>query len=39
MRKYADWGSAIVALLMIMGCSFLGTFVAGLALLLIFGLV
>lgn len=39
MRKHADWGSAVVALLLIMGCSFIGTLAAGLALLLIFGLV
>lgn len=31
-----DWGSAILALLLIVICSFLGTLVAGIILLLIF---
>lgn len=35
----SDWGSAVLALLMIVGSSFFGTLIAGLALLLIFGLV
>lgn len=37
--KHADWGSAVLALLLIMGCSFLGTLAAGLLLILIFGLI
>lgn len=37
MRKHADWGSAVLALLLIMGCSFFGTMAAGIVLLLIFG--
>jgi len=37
MRKRADWGSAVLALLLIMGCSFFGTMAAGIILLLIFG--
>lgn len=36
MNKRADWGSAVLALLLIMGCSFFGTLAAGTILLLIF---
>jgi hypothetical protein len=36
MRKHADWGSAILALLLIMGCSFFGAMAAGILLLLAF---
>jgi hypothetical protein len=36
MRKHADWGSAILALLLIMGCSFFGSLAAGILLLLAF---
>lgn len=36
MRKHADWGSAALALLLIMGCSFFGTMAAGIILLLLF---
>jgi len=36
MRKRADWGSAVLALLLIMGCSFFGTLAAGIILLLLF---
>jgi len=36
MRKHADWGSAVLALLLIMGCSFFSSLVAGIILLLIF---
>lgn len=34
--KHSDWGSATLALLLIMGCSFFGTLAAGIILLLIF---
>jgi hypothetical protein len=37
--KKSDWGSAVLALGLIMGCSFIGTLTAGIALLLILGLV
>jgi hypothetical protein len=37
MNKRKDWGSAALALLLIMGCSFFGTMVAGVLLLLVFG--
>ena len=37
MRKHADWGSALLALLLIIGCSFFGALAAGIILLLIFG--
>lgn len=36
MNKRSDWGTATLALLMIMGCSFFGTLAAGTILLLIF---
>jgi hypothetical protein len=36
MNKRKDWGSALAALLLIMGCSFFGTMAAGVLLLLIF---
>jgi hypothetical protein len=36
MRKRADWGSAVLALMLIMGCSFFGTMAAGIILLLLF---
>jgi hypothetical protein len=36
MHKRAEWGSAVLALLLIMGCSFFGTFAAGIILLLLF---
>jgi hypothetical protein len=36
MRKRADWGSAVLALLLIMACSFFGTMAAGIILLLLF---
>jgi hypothetical protein len=36
MRKRSDWGSAVLALLLIMGCSFFGTMAAGIILLLLF---
>jgi hypothetical protein len=36
MNKRKDWGSAVLALLLIMGCSFFGTMAAGVLLLLIF---
>lgn len=36
MRKRADWGSAVLALLLIMGCSFFGTMAAGIILLMLF---
>lgn len=36
MNKRKDWGSALAALLLIMGCSFFGTLVAGILLLLLF---
>jgi hypothetical protein len=35
----SDWGGALLALLMILGASFFGTLAAGLALLLVFGLI
>lgn len=35
-KRRADWGSALLALLLIMTCSFLGTLAAGILLLLIF---
>lgn len=37
MRKRHDWGQAVMALLLIMACSFFGTLAAGILLLLIFG--
>jgi hypothetical protein len=37
MRRRSEWGSAVVALLLIMACSFIGTLAAGILLLLIFG--
>ncbi len=36
MKKRKDWGSALAALLLIMGCSFFGTMAAGILLLLLF---
>lgn len=36
MNKRKDWGSALAALLLIMGCSFFGTLAAGVLLLLLF---
>jgi len=36
MRKHADWGSAILALLLIIGCSFFASLAAGILLLLAF---
>lgn len=36
MNKRKDWGSALAALLLIMGCSFFGTLAAGILLLLLF---
>jgi hypothetical protein len=36
MNKRKDWGSALAALLLIMGCSFFGTMAAGILLLLLF---
>ena len=36
MNKRKDWGSAVLALLLIMGCSFFGTMAAGVLLLLLF---
>ena len=36
--KHADWGSAVLALLLILGASFFGTLLAGILLVLIFGL-
>ena len=36
MNKRKDWGSALAALLLIMGCSFFGTMAAGVLLLLLF---
>ncbi len=36
MNKRKDWGSAALALLLIMGCSFFGTLAAGIILLLLF---
>lgn len=35
--KHANWGSAVLALLLILGSSFFGTLAAGIILLLIFG--
>ena len=36
--KHANWGSAVLALLLILGSSFFGTLAAGIILLLIVGL-
>ena len=35
----SDWGGALIALLLIVSASFFGTLAAGLALLLVFGLI
>lgn len=35
----SDWGGALLALLMILASSFFGTLLAGIALLLLFGLI
>jgi len=37
MRRRSDWGQAVMALLLIMACSFIGTLAAGILLLIFFG--